>query len=39
MLVRTGIYPTIISGEREGELTYLGVSHSVELGEDNVLLD
>lgn len=36
---RTGIYPVIISGQREGELTYLGVSHSVELGGDNVLLD
>ncbi len=39
MLERTGIYPAIISGEREGELTYLGVAHSVELGPDNVLLD
>ncbi|WP_189101003.1 Ppx/GppA phosphatase family protein [Deinococcus knuensis] len=39
MLSRTGVYPVIISGEREGELTYLGAAHSVELGEDNVLLD
>ena len=36
---RTGVYPSVISGEREGELTYLGVAHSVELGPDNVLLD
>lgn len=39
MLSRTGVYPAIISGEREGELTYLGVTNSVELGQDNVLLD
>ncbi|GGM03388.1 Ppx/GppA phosphatase family protein [Deinococcus aerophilus] len=39
MLARTGIYPAVISGEREGELTYHGAAHSVELGEDNVLLD
>ncbi|UBV42878.1 Ppx/GppA family phosphatase [Deinococcus taeanensis] len=39
MLSRTGVYPAIISGEREGTLTYLGAAHSVELGEDNVLLD
>ncbi len=39
MLARTGIYPAVISGEREGELTYRGAAHSVELGEDNVLLD
>lgn len=39
MRERTGIYPSIISGEREGELTYRGVAHSVELGPDNVLLD
>lgn len=39
MLERTGVYPAIISGEREGELTYLGVAHSLELGQDNVLLD
>ncbi|MCD0171325.1 DUF4127 family protein [Deinococcus sp. 23YEL01] len=39
MLARTGVYPAIISGEREGELTYLGAAHAVELGEDNVLLD
>lgn len=39
MLERTGIYPTIISGDREGELTYLGVSQSLELGADNILLD
>ncbi|WP_084050732.1 Ppx/GppA phosphatase family protein [Deinococcus hopiensis] len=35
----TGLYPVIISGEREGELTYLGAGHSVDFGEDNVLLD
>ncbi|WP_027461517.1 Ppx/GppA phosphatase family protein [Deinococcus murrayi] len=34
-----GVYPVIISGEREGELTYLGAAHSVEFGPDNVLLD
>lgn len=39
MRERTGIYPTVISGEREGELTYLGVAHSVDLAGDNVLLD
>ncbi|ANE42851.1 Ppx/GppA phosphatase family protein [Deinococcus puniceus] len=39
ILARTGVYPAVISGEREGELTYLGVAHSVELGPDNVLLD
>jgi len=39
MRERTGIFPVIISGEREGELTYLGAAHSVEFGEDNVLLD
>lgn len=39
MLERTGLYPTIISGKREGELTYLGVGQSVELGADNVVLD
>ena len=36
---RTGLYPAVISGQREGELTYLGVMQAVELGEDNVLLD
>ncbi|PTA66871.1 Ppx/GppA phosphatase family protein [Deinococcus arcticus] len=39
MLSRTGVYPAIISGEREGELTYLGAAHAVELAPDNVLLD
>ncbi|MVN85873.1 HD domain-containing protein [Deinococcus sp. HMF7620] len=39
MLARTGVYPAIISGEREGELTYLGAAHAVELADDNVLLD
>lgn len=39
MRERTGIYPVVISGQREGELTYLGVSSAVELAEDNVLLD
>ncbi|RJF71201.1 Ppx/GppA family phosphatase [Deinococcus cavernae] len=39
MRERTGIYPTIISGEREGELTYLGAASSVDMGDDNVLLD
>lgn len=34
-----GVYPVVISGEREGELTYLGAAHSVEFGADNVLLD
>ncbi|BDP43617.1 exopolyphosphatase (plasmid) [Deinococcus aetherius] len=36
---RTGVYPAVISGEREGELTYLGAAHSVDFGPDNVLLD
>ncbi|CAM2776482.1 Ppx/GppA phosphatase family protein [Deinococcus radiodurans] len=36
---RTGLYPAVISGVREGELTYLGVREAVELGPDNVLLD
>lgn len=35
----TGIYPIIISGEREGQLTYLGAAHSAEFGPDNLLLD
>lgn len=35
----TGLYPAIISGEREGRLTYLGASHSVNFGPDNLLLD
>ncbi len=35
----TGIYPIIISGEREGQLTYIGAAHSVEFGPDNLLLD
>lgn len=39
MLKRTGIYPVTISGAREGELTYLGVAHSVEFASDNILLD
>ncbi|GGN41833.1 Ppx/GppA phosphatase family protein [Deinococcus daejeonensis] len=39
MLARTGVYPVIISGVREGELTYLGAAHAVELGADSVLLD
>lgn len=39
MRERTGLYPAIISGEREGELTYLGAAHSVEFGADNLLLD
>ncbi|MFC4639141.1 Ppx/GppA phosphatase family protein [Deinococcus hohokamensis] len=39
MRERTGVYPVIISGEREGQLTYLGAAHSVEFGADNVLLD
>lgn len=34
-----GVYPVIISGEREGELTYLGASGSVHFGPDNLLLD
>ncbi|GGJ88171.1 exopolyphosphatase [Deinococcus aquiradiocola] len=34
-----GVYPVIISGEREGQLTYLGASGSVHFGPDNVLLD
>lgn len=37
--LQTGIYPAIISGEREGQLTYLGAAHSVEFGADNLLLD
>lgn len=36
---RTGVYPVIISGEREGQLTYLGAAHSVEFSPDNLLLD
>ena len=39
VLERTGVYPVAISGEREGQLTYLGAAHSVEFGPDNVLLD
>ncbi|GGK29392.1 exopolyphosphatase [Deinococcus malanensis] len=39
MRERTGVYPAIISGEREGQLTYLGAADSVEFGADNVLLD
>ena len=35
----TGVYPHIITGEREGELTYLGAAHSVRFARDNVLLD
>ncbi|WP_027483850.1 Ppx/GppA phosphatase family protein [Deinococcus pimensis] len=35
----TGVYPQIVSGEREGALTYLGAASSVEFGDDNVLLD
>ncbi|MFC4454653.1 Ppx/GppA phosphatase family protein [Deinococcus sonorensis] len=34
-----GVYPVIISGEREGQLTYLGAAGSVEFGSDNLLLD
>lgn len=39
MRERTGVFPLIIGGEREGELTYLGAAHSVDFGPDNVLLD
>ncbi|GHG01945.1 exopolyphosphatase [Deinococcus piscis] len=39
MRQETGVYPVIISGEREGRLTYLGAAHSVEFGADNLLLD
>ncbi|WP_261664845.1 Ppx/GppA phosphatase family protein [Deinococcus sp. Marseille-Q6407] len=39
MRQQTGVYPVIISGEREGRLTYLGAAHSVEFGADNLLLD
>lgn len=39
VLERTGVYPVAISGEREGQLTYLGAAHSVEFGPENVLLD
>ncbi|ADV68830.1 Ppx/GppA phosphatase family protein [Deinococcus maricopensis] len=35
----TGVPLTVISGEREGQLTYLGAAHSVQFGPDNVLLD
>ena len=35
----TGVYPVIISGEREGRLTYLGAMHSVDFGPDNLVLD
>ncbi|WP_407541388.1 Ppx/GppA phosphatase family protein [Deinococcus radiomollis] len=34
-----GVYPVIISGEREGQLTYLGAAGSVHFGLDNLLLD
>ncbi|GGR25404.1 exopolyphosphatase [Deinococcus ruber] len=34
-----GVYPQIISGEREGRLTYLGAAGSVQFGSDNLLLD
>ncbi len=34
-----GVYPVIISGEREGRLTYLGAAGSVQFGLDNLLLD
>ena len=34
-----GVYPVIISGEREGQLTYLGAAGSVQFGPDNLLLD
>ena len=34
-----GVYPVIISGEREGQLTYLGAGGSVHFGPDNLLLD
>ncbi len=34
-----GVYPVIISGEREGQLTYLGAAGSVHFGPDNLLLD
>lgn len=39
MKEQTGVYPVIISGEREGRLTYLGAAHSVDFGPDNLLLD
>lgn len=39
MREETGVYPVIISGEREGRLTYLGAAHSVDFGPDNLLLD
>lgn len=39
MQERTGLYPLIISGEQEGRLTYLGILHSLQLGNDNVILD
>ncbi|TSA82556.1 Ppx/GppA family phosphatase [Deinococcus detaillensis] len=35
----SGVYPVMISGEREAQLTYLGAAHSVEFGADNLLLD
>ncbi|AWN23706.1 hypothetical protein DKM44_11085 [Deinococcus irradiatisoli] len=35
----SGIKPVIISGEREGKLTYLGAAHSSGFGPDNLLLD
>lgn len=35
----TGIAVEVITGEREAELTYLGVARSLDLGERNVLLD
>ncbi len=34
-----GVYPVIISGDREGQLTYLGAAGSVHFGPDNLLLD
>ncbi len=35
----TGVLPVMISGEREGQLTYLGAAHRMKFGADNVLLD
>ena len=39
LLAEVGVYPVAISGEREGQLTYLGAAGSVQFGPDNLLLD
>lgn len=39
MSEEVGIYPVIIDGQREGQLTYLGISSEIDLGADNLMLD